>query len=575
MKKTREIRIRISAVLLMVTLIIGGFAVARPESVWAEGSTHFIAVASDRHNTPEAIPLAMSGMPKSVEYVCLNGDMTDFSSSESPGGSSRSQMSYRTSTVLSEVKSVFPKLDNTNVSIIYGSHDANATDDAGIMNCIAEGAVPTPSGGDTPDVSAGQSGLIYTGYDGSKPAYYIYGVSYQDMLDPESAEASAASFKDWADEHTDAPVIAIGHVPIHALRNDNRGASYWNDAFNYASTGSVDGSNVIRDVVYLHGHNHTSESTEYFISPGETLKVQGTSRNESSDSVIRYTYITAGYLRDNHTATLIGVSGGSLSFTKYKGCILSFDPQGGTVTDDQFIRQGGLASKPADPKRDGYVFEGWYKEAAGENAWDFSSDTVDEDTTIYAKWTKGSRPAVPVIKTEVKTSSKKTKLIWNKVKGAGDYRIAYRKAGAIKWSRKWSNGKTTYTVSGLKKKGLYEFRVAAAFESGNSFIYSKDSKTKYRYINKLSGVKAIGKPGKKSIKVSWKKDEKATGYQIVYATNKDMKNAVKIKVKGSAKAYTIKKLKKGKTYYVRVCPLVKKNGKTYYGALCGKKKVSL
>lgn len=222
-------------------------------------------------------------------------------------------------------------------------------------------------------------------------------------------------------------MIAIGHVPIHALRNDNRGASYWNDALNYASTGSVDGSKVIRDVVYLHGHNHTSESTEYFI-----------------------------------------------------------------------------------------------------------------------------RPAVPVLKTTVKSSSEKTKLIWNEVKGASDYRVAYRKAGAIKWTRKWANGKTTYTVSGLKKKGLYEFRAAAASESGNSFIYSKDSKTKYRYINKLFGVKAIGKPVKKRIKVSWNKDGKATGYQIVYATNKDMKNAVKIKVKGSTKTYTIKKLKRGKTYYVRL-----------------------
>jgi len=57
---------------------------------------------------------------------------------------------------------------HTNVSIVYGSHDANAADDAGIMKCIAEGAVPTPGGGDTPDVSAGRSGLIYTGCDGSK-----------------------------------------------------------------------------------------------------------------------------------------------------------------------------------------------------------------------------------------------------------------------------------------------------------------------------------------------------------------------------------------------------------------------
>ena len=45
-----------------------------------------------------------------------------------------------------------------------------------------------------------------------------------------------------------------------------------------------------------------------------------------------------------------------------------------------------MASEPTNPTRTGYTFGGWYKEAACNNAWNFSSDTVTADVTIYAKW---------------------------------------------------------------------------------------------------------------------------------------------------------------------------------------------
>jgi uncharacterized repeat protein (TIGR02543 family) len=41
---------------------------------------------------------------------------------------------------------------------------------------------------------------------------------------------------------------------------------------------------------------------------------------------------------------------------------------------------------PTAPTKSGYTFEGWYKEATLTNAWDFETDTVTEDITLYAKW---------------------------------------------------------------------------------------------------------------------------------------------------------------------------------------------
>jgi uncharacterized repeat protein (TIGR02543 family) len=68
---------------------------------------------------------------------------------------------------------------------------------------------------------------------------------------------------------------------------------------------------------------------------------------------------------------------------------LAFDALGGApVPPAQAVAKGGKATRPAsDPERNGFAFDGWFKEPAGLNPWDFAVDTVDADTTIYAKWT--------------------------------------------------------------------------------------------------------------------------------------------------------------------------------------------
>lgn len=52
----------------------------------------------------------------------------------------------------------------------------------------------------------------------------------------------------------------------------------------------------------------------------------------------------------------------------------------------QFICDGNTASKPLDPAKKGYIFDGWYYSLAGNDVlWDFS-DLVKEDMTLFAKW---------------------------------------------------------------------------------------------------------------------------------------------------------------------------------------------
>jgi len=81
----------------------------------------------------------------------------------------------------------------------------------------------------------------------------------------------------------------------------------------------------------------------------------------------------------------------SNSITTYT---VTFDPQGGNAVTPQTIAQGEKVTQPADPEREGYTFGGWFKEAACTNVWNFSTDAVDSDVTIYAKWTENTRTGV-------------------------------------------------------------------------------------------------------------------------------------------------------------------------------------
>lgn len=65
---------------------------------------------------------------------------------------------------------------------------------------------------------------------------------------------------------------------------------------------------------------------------------------------------------------------------------VSFESNGGSSIPSQTVNNGSLASKPADPAKTGSTFGGWYADAALTDSWDFATDKVAADMTLYAKW---------------------------------------------------------------------------------------------------------------------------------------------------------------------------------------------
>ena len=294
---------------------------------------HRLVFASDFHNTEGSIQNAMEGMPEDVEYVSFVGDMV--------GERGGSHPEYESDWILDMVTDIFPNLDNTGVSIVWATHDANVIDEGtGIVKCKDGVSEPIREGTDE---------------DGS-PAYYIYGIGHYDMTKGSAgSQAAAGTFKKWVEKinHT-VPVIVLCHVPIQAARGDNNGASYWNEALNFAATG-VEGitdtsktASITRNVLFLHGHNHTNDPVEYYFGAGGTMNVQvdNSGKNEGASgsaqpphrpgrnaegvlSNIYYTSLTAGYLKTSGSASLVTVFDGALQLLRYSaGQIISLGTDG-------------------------------------------------------------------------------------------------------------------------------------------------------------------------------------------------------------------------------------------------------
>ena len=74
-------------------------------------------------------------------------------------------------------------------------------------------------------------------------------------------------------------------------------------------------------------------------------------------------------------------------------CTVKFVSNGGTEVSDQKVNYGQTVVRPADPVREGYILDGWYSDIDLLNPWNFDTDTVQGNLTLYAKWEKGTASA--------------------------------------------------------------------------------------------------------------------------------------------------------------------------------------
>ena len=157
---------------------------------------------------------------------------------------------------------------------------------------------------------------------------------------------------------------------------------------------------------------------------------------------------------------------------------VTFDKNGGDTDASPLTRtvvSGSLVTAPEPPDREHFNFTGWYTEAACEHEWNFDTDTVSADITLYAGWEFDGDPlitsaAITVISPIAKAAPHTT------ASGAGNFTIS-----AITWTPAAAAfiGGTEYTASvTLTAKTYYSFAEDSGFTAtvnGNDAVVTNNT----------------------------------------------------------------------------------------------------
>jgi uncharacterized repeat protein (TIGR02543 family) len=156
-------------------------------------------------------------------------------------------------------------------------------------------------------------------------------------------------------------------------------------------------SGTMSEDITLYAKWKTAYTVSFQSNGGTEVEAQTVA---SGDRVTQPTAPTKdGYLFDGWysdaaftTAWNFGYGGDPVSaditlYAKWKTAYtVSFQSNSGSYVVAQTVASGDRVIRPTAPARAGNIFAGWYKEAALDNIWDFLSDTVSADITLYAKW---------------------------------------------------------------------------------------------------------------------------------------------------------------------------------------------
>ena len=191
--------------------------------------------------------------------------------------------------------------------------------------------------------------------------------------------------------------------------------------------------------------------------------------------------------------------------------------------------------------------------------------------------------ATAIIRTKIRSVTNKNgsvKITWTKVEKAAGYKV-YRKAAGDEGYKYLKNIKdsatTTYTDKTEKtlRNGKASYYYVVPYFEEASDVYVKTNTVTNYYVSRPT-VSELKATSAKAFKVTWKKNSKATGYEVRYSTSSSFENAkVKTVTSKDTLSRTVSKLTKNKTYYVQVRVYKTVNEKTYYSAWSASKSVKL
>jgi len=180
------------------------------------------------------------------------------------------------------------------------------------------------------------------------------------------------------------------------------------------------------------------------------------------------------------------------------------------------------------------------------------------------------------IKVSKGTQSIKASKEYKKAYGSKPFSISasaigklYYKSGNTKVVTISSSGKVTI-------KGIGSTVITITADKTNNYNTATKKVTIHVTPRKVT-IRSVKALGERSVKITWNQDKKVTGYKITIARDKAFKKSKSvIKIAGNkVVSKTIKKLLKGKTYYVKIQGYKVAGGKTIYSSDSEIKKVTV
>ena len=218
---------------------------------------------------------------------------------------------------------------------------------------------------------------------------------------------------------------------------------------------------------------------------------------------------------------------------------ISYNANGGTgaPASQTKYKESVLTLSTQKPKRTGYIFKGWAVTNTAESATyqPGGSYSSNSDVVLYAVWEKGEEQHTP------------------------------------------DSGQTQNPDHNGNQNPTND---------RNEIIKNQDNKTTNNSVNKQKQeektlpkkgkLKAVKSLKKRTMKITWKKSNGITGYQIYISRKKNFSMETFQRIyKRKKMSTTITGLKSKKKYYVKLRPYKKQGKKTYYGEWSEVKKVKI
>lgn len=345
----------------------------------------------------------------------------------------------------------------------------------------------------------------------------------------------------------------------------------------------------------------------FCVDTGDGYKVSlDATANGVLEYAVRY-YDANGDLYDERMVTDVAVTNGmkiTTTVDESENTVLEIDEGGnGTVDNTVVINGGGSADEP-DKEEHTHTFEKpefvWADDCKSATATFICKDddisqemeaTVTKETvapttsatgkvTYTAKvefegevYTDTKKVTIPkkLIITSISNQNGSVKIMWTKSDKAAGYKV-YRKAGSEEayYRLKTIEGNKTTSYTDKTEKSIVngkksQYYVVPYYDDAKIVAYKSPVKTNY-YLKKQT-ISSVKTTGSKKLKVSWKKNDKANGYQVRYSTTSSFDSYKTLKIMSkSTVTKIIKDLKKNKKYYVKVRTYKIVDDKIYYSA---------